>query len=93
MKSVEISNEPGQSLPGLQIYANFAQNSESESRAEKSRRISSKVDVNVIRDPNIPLGFINYGENIYFLNCVIQVLYSLPVFRDYITNCDHLSKE
>ena len=40
VKSVEISNELGQSLPGLQIYPNFAQNSESESLAGRSKRIS-----------------------------------------------------
>ena len=81
-KSVEISNELGQSLPGLQIYPNFAQNSECESLAGRSKRISSKVDFNVIRDPSTPLGVKNYGENVFF--CVIQVLYSLPVFTNYI---------
>ena len=84
VKSYEISNELGQSLPGLHIYPNFAQNNESESLAERSKRISSKIDFNVIRDPNIPLGLINHGENICFFNFVIQVLYSLPVFRGYI---------
>ena len=54
VKSYEISNELGQSLPGLHIYPNFAQNNESESLAERSKRISSKIDFNVIRDPNIP---------------------------------------
>ena len=54
VKSDEISNELGQSLPGLHIYPNFAQNNESESLAERSKRISSKIDFNVIRDPNIP---------------------------------------
>ena len=42
VKSVEINNALGQSLPGSQIYPNFAQNSESESLAERSKRISSK---------------------------------------------------
>ena len=41
-KSVEISNEPGQSLLRKQIYSNFDQNSESESFAGRSKRISSK---------------------------------------------------
>ena len=59
VKSVEFTYEPGQSLQGLQIYPNFGQNSESESLAERSKRISSKIDFNVIRDPNIPLGLIN----------------------------------
>ena len=44
VKSFEISNELGRSLLGLQIYPNFAQNSESESLAGRSKRISSKVD-------------------------------------------------
>ena len=82
MKSVEISNELGQSLPGVQIYPNFTQNSESESLAGRSTRISSKVDFNFTRDPSIPLGLINYGENVCFFNSVIQVFYSLQVFRD-----------
>ena len=56
VKIVEISNELGQSLLELQIYPNFIQNSESESRAGRSTKISSKVHFNVIRDPNIPLG-------------------------------------
>ena len=41
-KSVEISNELGQSLLGKQFYSNFGQNSESESFAGRSKRISSK---------------------------------------------------
>ena len=80
-KSVEISNELGQSLPELQIYPNFARNSESKSLAGRSKRISSKVDFNVIGYPSIPLGLINYGENICYFNSVIQVLYSLPVLK------------
>ena len=84
VKSVEISNELGQSLPGLQIYPNFAQNSESKSLTGRSKRISSKVDFNVIRDPNIPLDLKSYGGNVCFFNPVIQVLHSLVVFRDYI---------
>ena len=44
VKSFEISNELGRSLLGLQICPNFAQNSESESLAGRSKRISSKVD-------------------------------------------------
>ena len=84
-KSVEISIELGQSLLGVQIYPNFGQNSESESFAGRSKRIS-KIDFNIIRDPNIPLGLVNYWENVCFFNSVIQVLYSLSVFKDYITN-------
>ena len=72
-KSVEISNELGQSLLGVQIYPNFGQNSESEPFAGRSKRITSKVDFNIIRDPNIPLGLVNYGENVCFFNSVIQV--------------------
>ena len=83
-KSAEISNELGQSLLGAQIYPNFGQNSKSESFAGRSHRISSKVDFNIIRDPNIPLGLVNYGENVCFFNSVVQVKYSLSVFQDYI---------
>ena len=85
VKSVEISNKLGHTLPGLQIYPNFAENSESESLARSSKRISGKVDFNFIRHPNIPLGLINYAENSCFFNSIIQVLHSLPVFGDYIT--------
>ena len=73
----------GQSLPGMQIYPNLTKNSESESLAGRSKRISSKVDFNVIRDSNIPLDFINYGENVC-KQLFIQVLDYLPIFRDYI---------
>ena len=80
VKSVEISNELGQSLPGLQIYPNFVHKSESESLVGRSKRINSKVDFNVIRDPNIPLGVKNYGGNVCFFNSVIQ-LYVLVMLR------------
>ena len=43
-----------------------------------------KVDSSVVRDPSIPLGPINYGENICFFNSIIRVLYWLPLFRNYI---------
>ena len=62
VKSVEISNKLGQSLPGLQIYPNVTENSESKSLSGRPKRTSSKADSNVIRDSNIPLGLINYGE-------------------------------
>ena len=83
-ESAEIRNELGQSLLGLQIYPNFAQNSESELLTGRSKRIGSKVDFNVIKDPNMPLGLRSYGGNIWFFSSVIQVLHSLLVFRDYI---------
>ena len=82
VESVKIINELGQSLPGVQIYPNFAQNSESESLAGRSKRISSKVGFNVIR--SVELGLINYGENVCFFNSVIQDFYSLPILRNYI---------
>ena len=41
VKSVEVSNELGRSLPGLQIYPNFAQNHESASLTGRSKRIIS----------------------------------------------------
>ena len=75
VKIVEISNELSQSLAGLQTYPNFAQNSKSESFLGRSKRISSKVDFNVIRDPNIPLGLINYGENVCFFNCHTSIVF------------------
>ena len=90
---MKISNELGQSLPGLQIYPSFAQNSESESLAKRSKKISSKIDSGVIRDPNNPLGLINYGENICFFNSVIQVLYFYQYLEVILTNYQHLSKE
>ena len=62
VKSYEISNELGQNISGSQIYLNFAQNSESAFLAERSRRVSGKVDFNIIRDPNILLGLINHGK-------------------------------
>ena len=94
VENAEISNEPRQDLSELTIYPNFTQNSESESLAERSKMISRKVDFNVIRDASIALGLINYGENVCFFNSVIQVLYSVPVFRNYINKLyGHLSRE
>ena len=78
-KSVEISNELGQSLLGKQIYPNFGQNSESESFAGRSKRISSKVDFNIIRDPNIPLGLLKYGENVCFFNCHTSPIFFISI--------------
>ena len=43
-----------------------------------------KVDFSVIRDETAPLGLMNNGENVCFFNSVMQVLYWLPLFRDYI---------
>ena len=57
VKSVKVSNELDQSLLGEQIFPNFVQNSESV--AGRSKRITSKVNFNVIRDPSIPPGHIN----------------------------------
>ena len=67
----------------MQIFSNFALNSESESLTERPKRISSKVDFKIIRDPNIPLGLITMRK-CFLLQLVIQVLYSLPVFGGYI---------
>ena len=65
-------------MSGWQIYPS------TESPGESSTRIKGKTDFNVVRDPNILLGLINYGENTCFFNSVIQVLYYLPLIRDYI---------
>ena len=35
-------------------------------------------------DFNIPLGLLNLGENVCFFNSVIQVLYSITTFREYV---------
>ena len=78
VKNFEISNELGQNLSGCQIYTS------TESPKEISKRISEKVDFNVVRDPNIPLRLINYGKNVCFFNSIIQVLYCLPLFRHYV---------
>ena len=86
VKNVEISDELGENLTGWQIYLS------TESPGESFERISGKLDFSVVRVPNIPLGLINYEENVCFFNSVIQVLYYSPLFRDYI-NYDHLSKE
>ena len=52
----------------------------------KKCNFSSDIDFNVtyIRDPNIPLGLMNERENVCFFNSVIQVLYSLPTFKEFI---------
>ena len=84
-KSVEINNELGQSLLGVQIYPN----SESESFVGRSKKISSKVDFNINRDPNIPL----LGKMCasLTLSCKSYILYQY--LEIILTNYDHLSKE
>ena len=77
VKNFEISNELGKHVP------EFAQNSESESVTGRFKRISSKVDFNIVTGPNILLGLTNYGK-MFASSTVIQVLYFLPVFRDFI---------
>ena len=46
--------------------------------------ISSNVRDTNVRDRNIPLGLLNIGENVCFFNSVIQALYSITAFRDYV---------
>ena len=79
LKNFEISDELGQNFSGSQIYPS------TESPKEGSKRINEKVDFNVLRDPNISLGLKNYGENVCFFNSVMQVLYCLLLFRDYMS--------
>ena len=67
VKNVENSDELDQNLSEWQIYPS------TESPRESSKRISGKVDFNVVRDPNIPWSLINFGENVCFFNSVIQV--------------------
>ena len=93
VKSVGISNELGQSLPGLQIYPDFTQNIETGSLVGSSIRVSLKVDFNVMRDSNIQVGLINYGENVCIFNSVTEDLYFLPVFIDLLTNYGHISRK
>ena len=71
-----------QVISGLKIYPNTAQKSNSESPREGSKRIIRKVDFSIVRDPNIPLDLKNCGENVCFFKYVIQVLYSLSIFRE-----------
>ena len=85
-KNFEISDKLGQNLSVWQIYPS------TESSKESLKRISKKIDFNVVRDPNIPVGLINHEENVFFSNSVIQVLYSLPLFRDYISKLGSLAE-
>ena len=86
MKNAEISDELGENLSGWQIYRS------TESSGESFERISGKVDFIVVRDPNILLGLINYGKNVCFFNSDIQILFCLPLFRDYINKLRLLVK-
>ena len=65
---------------------------ESESLTERSKRTSWNVDFNVVRVPYTLLGPINYGKYVCFFNSVVQVLYYLPIFRDYINKLRTLVK-
>ena len=45
------------------------------------------IDFNIsssVRDCNIPLGLLNLGENVCFFNSVVQALYSITTFREYV---------
>ena len=83
VKSNEISNELGQSLPRLHIYPNFAQNSESESLAKRPKRIRSKIDLNVIRDPNIPLGLKLWRKYLLLELFSTSLVFFTSIFRLY----------
>ena len=37
-----------------------------------------------VRDVNIPLGLLNTGDNVCFFNSVVQVLYAIPAFRNFV---------
>ena len=53
-----------------------------ESENNQYDTVNAAIGFYVIRDSNLLLNLIKYGGNIDFFNTVIQVLYSLPVFRD-----------
>ena len=93
VKSVKISNELGQNLRRWKIFPNFAQNSESESVTERSKRISSKVDFNIVRDPNILLGLQNYEK--MFASSTLSNKYCIlyQYLEIILINFDDLSKE
>ena len=91
--SDEISNDLGQNLSGLQSYPNFAQNNESESLAERSKRISKKVDFSVIRDLNILLGLITKrkmftSSTLSYKSCILYQYFGIGLI-----SYDHLAKE
>ena len=65
VKNVEVTDEISQNLSGWQIYPS------TESPGKSSKRIGGKVDFNVVRDPNTPLGLLNYGENVCFFNSIV----------------------
>ena len=66
VKNAEISDELGENLSGWQIYPS------TESPGESFERNNGKVDFNVVRDPNISLGLINYGENVcFYRSCIV----------------------
>ena len=60
---------------------------------------NAEIDFNIApslitnaRDPNTPLGLRNEAVNVCFFNSVIQVLYSLPMFRNYIHTTLHTNR-
>ena len=91
IKNIENHNKLVQNIYGLQIYPNTAQKSKSESESE-IKQISRKVDFNIVKDPNIPIGLKNCNEKVCFFNSVIHILHSLLIFRNVI-NYDCLQKE
>ena len=63
-ENFKMSNVLAQNIPGLKIYPSTARKSKSESQGEESKRISRKVDLNLIRSLNITLDLKNLGENV-----------------------------
>ena len=77
LKNIKIRTELVQNVPGLKIYPSIAQTSEPGSLREGSKQISRKVDFNIVRISNIPLGLKTSGEIICFFISIIAFLHSL----------------
>ena len=56
-------------------------------RGTPKKQMKEDIDFNIcynIPNSNAPLGLLNHGENVCFFNSVLQVLYSLPMFRQFV---------
>ena len=54
---------------------------------KQKKCVVEDIDFNIsynVREPSVPLGLLNQGENVCFFNSIVQVLYSLPAFRDFM---------
>jgi len=74
------------------IYDQMLTDRDTRARATKKQNYCNKsIDFNITPTytNTIPLGLLNRGENVCFFNSIMQVLYALPAFCNYVHELSH----